>query len=59
MPDDELPELPELSPRGRELFDWLKEARQQGDDITVERLRKQMSDINEHYDRLYRNREDK
>lgn len=56
MQDDE---LPELSPRGKELFDWLKEARQQGDDITVERLRKQMSDINEHYDRLYRNREDK
>jgi nucleoid-associated protein YejK len=59
MPDDELSEQPELSPRGKELFDWLKEARQQGDDITVERLRKQMSDINEHYDRLYRNREDK
>jgi uncharacterized membrane protein (DUF106 family) len=52
MPDDELPELPELSPRGKELFDWLKEARQQGDDLTVERLRKQMSDINEHYDSL-------
>jgi hypothetical protein len=40
----------QLTPRGQVLFDWIK----QQDAITVERLHRQMLDINQHYNELYR-----
>jgi hypothetical protein len=43
------------SPRAQELVDWIKTQ----DQLTAEALRKQMRDINEHYDRLYSEPKDK
>jgi hypothetical protein len=40
----------QLSPRAQAMFDWIKEQ----DALSVERLRKQMLDINQHYNELYR-----
>jgi len=40
----------QLSPRAQAMVDWIKEQ----DALSVERLRKQMLDINQHYNELYR-----
>jgi hypothetical protein len=48
-------ELPhEPSPRGKELAEWIKQLRTDGDHLTVDKLRQHILDINEHYN-LYRN----
>jgi hypothetical protein len=46
MPNDS--ELPQLTPRGRDFLEWLK----QQDQVTTQQLNSKMRQIHEHYNNL-------